>query len=356
MTRKPPSEDRPGINDSMARLWSLVCLLTVLLLAGLSVHAQAQPTAPTVRFLQTAVLPGFSLPMTNAWSPTAPLLCLYGSRGFYVYDLRSAEPSPTLVVEGLATDHEWSPDGTWLLCRVKEPADMLRGTASLIATSPSGDQATLLAHADIGRFVWTSDGSITCWSRLSGSQQTLPPPAAWLAQATPHTARRPTLINRYDATLRQPVLSKLYQPPHSPETLRPSAPTAPPDYVLIKDIFPDSLRYLVVTSSPDWHTAVIDTNGRELTRLGAEFGTNRFSGTSVSYDGSFVVGYTPQLDEDEPLSDDAQLIFAVSSTGTWKARVEGAPRGDNPQLSKVDLHIAISADLGAVYVGTLSID
>lgn len=299
--------------------------------------------------------------VVDPWSPNGRFLALHRLGGpldgLHVFDVtRPAEP-PRRVLAQIAPYYTWSPDGGWLLCRVRSDAQWRKGLSSLVAIPvDSGEAVTLVANGDVGLpFLWATNGKIYYWYGDTDQRRELEPPAGWRAEnPLPHPPR----------------MSMLWIPPtgHEGGTLLRFAPelqeAAIPGamdrwrvhFVSPQAAFPDGQRFLVNIQERgrSAYTAIIDRNGQVL----HEFGTSHFapdglSGSSVSPDGRYVIGCRG-IESGDAIT--GAPLYLAESGGAWIIPVDGGFHGLWPRFSPKDYFLAFEDPVtGHVHVGTLEV-
>jgi hypothetical protein len=315
-------------------------------------NSTGDESVPEISFTALATFIG-RLPVGNPWSPVHQRLAFVGADGgLYTYDVDG--PASPRLVSTLGSRHiAWSPDGEWLLCRYASPEDTRQGHARLIAVGVNDlESATLAEGADIGPFTWASNGTIYYWEPLSDRRRSLPPPAQW-ANSNPESAARPFLV----ALGRERLRLHLFTVDGSEEQAPVGGLLQDPRVraVIPEDVFPTLDRHLVSIWDDERgvYTSVVDSNGDSVADLGDHSGLNGFSGTSVSPDGTCVIGHQV-IDDGHQIT--SARIYVSDASGAWRIRVVSIGSGLDPRYARNGNVIAFQDPFeGAIHVGVLTV-
>ena len=320
------------------------------------------PAAPPSSAIITAdtTLAGYHYGSYAPWSPTEPWLALTAGAGLYVYNAATPAIAPQLVYQGPVTAYAWSPDGRWLVVRVSAGSAGLRAFASIVVlrASGGGSAVTLASNLDVGDFVWASDGIVYCWESLGPTRRQFAPPAEWLSQNPGPFITRAVAIRLQGLDTQMPTVQDKPTPCRFNPDLNPPeialAPLASASF-LSMDGFPDGHRLLVKSWVPDKSgvTLVVDSEGNQLAQLGESHGTLKFTGTSVSGDGTFVAG-EQTVDDGHAVQSSRLLLFDASNS--WHLFIANVSDGMDPRLARVGSYVAYTDLEGLVHVGTLQVN
>ena len=341
--------------------------LSVLLLLGLGGCDNESPVGPVippqVSLRRLATLVG-GLPPRDSWSPVGRRL-VYQSWNGSSYDLQvyDAEyPSTPLAVHSgdFSGRISWSPDGTWLLCQMQTQMDRDRftGLYSLVGF-PLIAGATphiLLARAEIDYGVWAANGNIYYWNWSTGERRSLDPPSEWSASNPGPFPDRPSII--FLTNLGAPILGSVrwFHVFPEPEETRFDYrnPGQLEDIRLVRDVFPNGRRFLASIPTYCGITAVVNERGKIITELWSH-GCHEppFSGTAVTSDGKFILGISEETVDDRPVS---SVLYLADAAAAWRVRIENAPDGTSPRLSRAGYTVAYRPIHGdSIYVGDLEL-
>jgi hypothetical protein len=311
-----------------------------------SASVGASPGIPVgAAFMQMVALDG-TYGTYPPWSPTKPHLAFRTVAGLFVLDATTTGSQPLQVFQGPVADYTWSPDGDWLLLVTASTEEARKGLASLVAVPETGGTAaTVIDKADVGNFVWGTDGSIYYWEREAPRFRQLAPPATWAPTQGPPFGGRPVLVFAVNQTTRK-IAPYYFHAGLQEKTRLLTSYSVPGAHVLRRDGFSDGRLLLSAFGRGEGGagaTLIVDSQGLVLSRLGASWGDERFTGTSVSSDESFVAG--------ERVTDDGHGILAaelwiVAANNGWRLRVSNVTWGMNPQLSRVGSFVAYMAEEG----------
>jgi len=307
-------------------------------------------TGPAATFQLVTTLQG-ALVNGNPWSPTDQRFAFFGvDGGLYIFD--AATPAdPAICVFPPNTEYvfrnriAWSPDGQWIVCRTQTQADMRAGLSTLIARNADGTgSVTTLVRGNVGPFIWAHDGTIYWWDS-SQRRSSVPPPLEW----------QPGSLTMVDRPFLQPVIHSmdvLSEFQTEPEAHERQITISNAYAALVKDVFPDSQKYLMIVEdkSRGFYGAVVDQNGTVLVDLGAE---REFIPISVSPGGEYILGFK-ELVSNESVT--GSPIFLAASDGTWRVAVEPETHGVGPQFARSgDLIVFQGLHTGDIHVGHLQV-
>jgi hypothetical protein len=167
--------------------------------------------------IEVARLPDWDLPRedlglpSDAWAPSGSRLVLKRHDGIAIWDATRPNEPPMPILEAVVHEVRWSPDGTWLCCRVRIMNATRGGSVRLQFVSASGGEPEYrIPNAAIGQWLWADDGFVYFWDGESGKRRRVEPPRAWRdgTPALPRTVE-PQLVPlpRGTGSRRQRVLS-----------------------------------------------------------------------------------------------------------------------------------------------------
>jgi hypothetical protein len=302
--------------------------------------------------------PDWSLGNTavDPWSPNGRYVALRRSDGLYVLDLDHLGSPPRQVLDRIVPYHVWSPDGNWLLCRVQTPEEWAKGFHSLVAVPvDSGVPEAVIEKADIGPFVWASDGRIHFWYRNGPARGMLQAPVTWQIRNPLPQVMKSTLVwipqsktsrgrlRRFTAELREDTATTALSGPG----VRLVSPN---------QAFNDGSRFLVSIheDGKKSYSAVVDRDGKVLNRLAGTGAAAGVMPTSVSPDGRYVIGYA---EDSVGESVTAAPLFLGDSANSWWVRVDSDLNGVNPRFSPSAYLLAFEDPVsGKVHVCAIEIN
>ncbi len=177
--------DRPNATSRLAGVTVLFCL--ALALSG----GSPPKAAPRVRVTPVAELPGFRLPQGDPWAPNRARLAVVDHAGLAIWTAAQPKAAAKRVLDALVDEVHWSPDGTWLCCRVRVMNGTKGGAVRLQFVPADGGSAEYrIPNAPIGMYVWADDGYVYLWHAQTGARLRVPPPRVWL-DGKPRLPARP---------------------------------------------------------------------------------------------------------------------------------------------------------------------
>lgn len=312
--------------------------------------------AQIVPFAEFSAEWGLPNSAVDPWSPNGRFLALQRAGELYVYDMSRPGEAPRRVLAQNVPYLAWSPDGGWLLCRVQSGEEQQKDLFSLIAVPvDSGGPVTVVAHADVGPFLWGSDGKIYFWHLHADARRELDGPPAWHAQ---NSSPRPSKTFLFWLPQQRSAASGLLRR-FTPEIREEASPSGLNrrgiELVSPEGIFPDGQRCLVNIRERGRapYTAIANLDGTVVRELGSHVGPNAFIGTSVSPDGRYVIGFR-EIDSGDDIA--GAPLFLADAAGARVLPIEGGFNGLWPRFSPTGLLVAFEDPVsGKVHVATLQI-
>ena len=356
-------QGRPGSNTATVSFptlfgagpWSIAASARAITdtLAG----ALATSGRPYVKFLPMVTLAAqFQSPNSavDPWSPDGDLMALQGNDGLYVYDASQPQMTPRRIFTRHCEYFTWAPDGDWILCRVPFADNPLSDYSDIVAVPLSGDGTrTLISKADVGPFMWASDGHVYYWDSYTGSKHVVAAPEEWHNAHPNGFPSRTELPLVFDPLNHRRRLHHFNAELGVDSTLNVVASRAA--VIANRGRFPDGERFLVWVYDPAQlpFSAIINSSGEILQALGSDVSSTGFAGTCVSADGQFILG--EHIVDDGNGTIDSGLI-AERVADSWRQRIDGVSRGVAPHLSHHGYLLSYTDDTtGLVHVGTLAI-
>jgi len=277
----------------------LVCL--VLFLSG----ASPQNVAPRVHLTPVAELPGFRLPQGDPWAPDQARLAVVDQEGLAIWSAVQPTAKSKPVLDALVDEVHWSPDGTWLCCRVRVMNATKGGAVRLQFVPATGGAAEYrIVNVPIGSYVWADDGFVYLWHGQTGARLRVPPPRAWLdskqslpahplpelvmvAGGTKMRRQRPTLF--MPATATRPTQEQLIDSLFTMQSVQP--------WCRFLDPRSKQLRWVVTLGKAKQSvTCSVDSTGCKRAGLGGSGAASSQAAlwATVSPDAQWVIGlYRP---------------------------------------------------------------
>lgn len=173
----------------------------VAVIAGLG--AGGAVAATQWRATDVARLEGWEIARGDAWSPSGAYLAVVSRSQLALWDAGKPDAAPRVVLEARVDEVRWSPDGSWLCCRVRVSNAVRGGAVRLqFVEAASGATEYRIPNAAIGPWTWADDGFVYFWQGQTGERRRLDPPRAWLDAAAAGAApamtpeARPQLVQR----------------------------------------------------------------------------------------------------------------------------------------------------------------
>lgn len=269
---------------------------------GVSTQVSTQATTGEVlaarqpRFATAAEIPGRWLPAGAPWSPDGLLLAVVDATGLALWDATHPTAAPRVILDAAVLEVRWSPDGTWLCCRVRV-MNATRGGAIRFQFVPAagGEAEYRVPNAGIGNWTWADDGKVYYWNAQTGVRQAITPPHRWLEAQPPWPARRrPELVIAASGDRRRPRPRPLrFDPGTSPtESLLDSLFAHEAVHVWSRiQANPEDAPRWIVTARDAQHdeTILVNQNGGRIRSLQAP-GDPPLLEISASADGGLVAG------------------------------------------------------------------
>lgn len=187
--------------------------------AGFFASAHAATRTPAVSYTETARIDDRHLPQGQPWSPDGRQLAVAGSTNLALWDAAQPAAPPRVILDAEVLEVRWSPDGTWLCCRVRV-MNGTRGGAVRFQFVPAagGDAEYRIPNAGIGNWTWADDGKLYYWDAQTGVRKELAAPRRWLAtQPQLPAVPRPELVFGVSTDRRHPRARPLrFQPGAAP--------------------------------------------------------------------------------------------------------------------------------------------
>jgi hypothetical protein len=285
----------------LVRAIALMCL--ALVLAG----AAPRMTAPRVHLAPIADLPEFRLPQGDPWAPNRARLAVVDRNGLAIWSAAQPAAPAKPVLRGVIDEVHWSPDGTWLCCRVRVMNATKGGAVRLqFVPADGGEPEYRIPNAPIGCYVWADDGFVYLWHGQTGARLRVPPPRTWLDGKPSLPARplmelvlvtgggryrrlRPTLF--MPATASRPAQEQLVDSLFAMQSAQPLC--------RFFDVRSKSPRWVVALGvAKQSETCSVDSMGCKRVRLGASVAGSSQAAlwATVSPDAQWVIGlYRPNV-------------------------------------------------------------
>jgi hypothetical protein len=323
--------------------------------------------APRARYYPLARLEGFRMPEGDPWAPDRSALLLVRRDGLYVFEATKPTDPPRRILQAQILGVCWSPDGTWVGCRVRVPTVVRASDVHMKFVSAAGGPAdTRTPRARIGPFLWAEDGGLYFWDARHGTRARMEPPSSWkqrqprLPETRPahllvvpeagHGHREHAILftaSFADRAATEEIVSSLAAPGVKQLKVAAAFPAATPD----------SARFLVhmTVGNSGARTYVVNARGERLTRLGEVEDLPAFVGTSVSADGKFVAGYRPRQGQG---SFATSQLWLADADGHWSTKVEDAERAVAVRLAHTGVFVAFEdpvSNTDLVHVGRVDV-
>jgi hypothetical protein len=329
--------------------------------------AAAAAALPRARYFPLARLEGFRMPDGDPWAPDRSALLLVRRDGLFVFEATRPTEQPQRILEAQILSVCWSPDGSWVGCRVRVPTVVRSGDVRLQFVSAAGGPVeTRTPRARVGPFLWAEDGAIYFWDAKRGTRSRIEPPRSW-SQRQPRLpeARPPYLVLLPDRQQGGRERAVLFTPAASG---RPAVEVSVPGLVppaarnlKVADVFPaaapDGARFLVhlQPANEGLRTFTLDSRGDRLARLGQVDSLPAFVGTSVSADGRYVAGYRPRQGAGTFA---ASAMWLADASGRWSVPVEDATHAVAVRVSHFGAFVAFEDPLSntdLIHVGRVDV-
>lgn len=263
---------------------------------GFSAAAHAVTNTSAAAYTEAARIEDRHLPQGQPWSPAGKQLAVAGSRSLALWDAAQVEAPPRVILDAEVLEVRWSPDGTWLCCRVRV-MNGTRGGAVRFQFVPAagGDAEYRIPNAGIGNWTWADDGKLYYWDAQTGVRKELATPSRWLATQPQLPAMpRPELIFGVSTDRRHPrARPLLFQPGAAPtESLVDSLfkRRAVRPWSRVQQPASTDLGWIVtVQDGGPGETMVVNARGGRLCALQPE-GEPALQFVSASTDGKVVAG------------------------------------------------------------------
>jgi hypothetical protein len=326
--------------------------------------SDAHGAAPQVRITEVAHWRGFDLVRGDAWSPVGSRLAVEAGDRLAVWDAARPADPPQIVLDARVDDVRWSPDGTWLCCRVRV-ANATRGGAVRLqfVAATGGATEYRIPNAAIGPWMWADDGAVYFWNGQTGARVRVDPPRAWrdAVAATPQAIEPQIVLVPQPGRGRRPRPVLFTPGAAASETALDSllAATSVQPWCRFRDPTRAAPAWLVTAWARGGvpATFVVDASGRRGATLDRE---HAFEEMTVTADGrwALAVGCTRPRDGSAPVCtttlfgtdgessrslddlrgariqcDRTSKLVAVGELGSRGVRIvrlEGAPRSTHP--------------------------
>jgi hypothetical protein len=136
-----------------------------------------------VRVVDVARFDEWTLLQGDPWSPSGSQLAVEWRDRLGIWDAAHPADPPRPILEAAVDEVRWSPDGTWLCCRVRV-ANATPGRAVRLQFVPvaGGEPEYRIPNAAIGPWFWADDGFVYFWDGQTGERRRVEPPRAWRNQ------------------------------------------------------------------------------------------------------------------------------------------------------------------------------
>lgn len=300
-----------------------------------------------VEFDEIRAIPKHFPAVGDPWSPAHARLVVEGPDGYSVFDAEHPDSGLRPVYSGGWVRWTcWSPDGDWLLFVIGDasPTD----SRSLVKVRWTGGPADTLAK-DVPRLwpaVWCRDGAI---AYLVGSEIHWIPMRAESSSSAVVPAAESTLVSGGRGGMNGLALQWVGSGMNSAQPL---ATPLRGYHLLLRDALPTIGRYLVQGIAEDNPSIVIlDRSGRIASDLGAA--ALPFDPTSLSGDGTLVVGHKESDDGHTILSSD---LYLSAWDGSWSAPISNAAGGMDPRFAREGRILEfVDFNDGVIHVGVLRV-
>jgi hypothetical protein len=328
--------------------------------------AAVSPAADSItpagaRYVALARLETLRVPEGEPWAPDRPVLALVKREGLFLFDAERPSESPRRILETQVIDVRWSPDGSYLACRVRVPTAARGGAVRLqLVPAAGGTAAYRIPPARIGACIWAEDGWIYYWDVKSGGRGRLEPPRDWRASAPPLPPARPHLVLVPVPGQRQNRVVRFSTGSRTLEVEVPALAPRRTRSVWIGESFtapPGATRFLVRIQDlrAGVTTAIVDSTGARRAVIGEQAGLPSFVGTSVASDGRWIAGHRPK---GAARTLEGSELWIADTGGRWSIRVDGAANAVEPRLARSGSYVVFeeagsAADV--VHVGRLEV-
>jgi hypothetical protein len=302
--------------------------------AAATPRASKTAGAPRVRVVDVARFDEWNVLEGDPWSPSGSRLAVESRDRLGIWDAaRPAEP-PRPILEAEVDEVRWSPDGTWLCCRVRV-ANATQGRAVRLQFVPAagGEPEYRIPNAAIGPWFWADDGFVYFWDGQTGERRRVEPPRAWRNQQPalpPHA--EPQIVIAESGRRRRHPRALLFTPAGAGmepvETALDSlvAPGGVQPWCRFRDPASGAPRWIVTfLGRGDAHTRVVDAAGRPGTFLG---GTTAPTDVSVSATGAWGLQTHCSLPREGVLPTDQPNTYPTckvemfSTAGDWARPID----------------------------------
>jgi hypothetical protein len=304
--------------------------------------------APRVRIEAVARAGGWDLPQGDPWSPSGSRLALVAHERLAIWDASRPDDAPRPVLDARVVEVRWSPDGSWLCCRVRV-ANATRGGAVRLqfVAADGGVPEYRIPNAAIGPWVWADDGFVYFWSGQTGERRRVEPPRAWRERAVAAPDEpRPQIVQAASGSRSRKPRTLLFTPGAAGREPRETpldslvAPAGAQPWCGFLDPGSGAPRWIVTFHGRggEARTCVVDALGRRRECL-THTDSRPFDDVSVSADGRWVLGTSCTRPRDGTVPRcDTRLL---STAGEWSQPLPGID-GTRAQFDRSSALVAVA--------------